>query len=170
MKVQWEFKNSSSFWKFDWSGVWVIQSVLYLASLEFRGQRDQSQVCSKGCKVYQKLSLTFTCIPELSWLRVHYSLFISGIWAADNCRCLILAYFHIFFKSWLQLGELHPLMLLTLSWRRSLSYKNQSIDLQSKSVGWFLYDRDQRRSSVFFVNFEHTLHLFLVLLLLNLNR
>ena len=32
--------------------------------------------------------------------------------------------------------------LLTLSWRRSLSYRNQSIDLQSKSVDWFLYDRD----------------------------
>ena len=27
---------------------------------------------------------------------------------------------------------------LTLSWRRSLSYKNQS----SKSMDWFLYDRD----------------------------
>ena len=23
-----------------------------------------------------------------------------------------------------------------------LSYRNQSIDLQSKSMGWFLYDRD----------------------------
>ena len=32
--------------------------------------------------------------------------------------------------------------LLTLSWPRSLSYRNQSIDLQSKSVDWFLYDRD----------------------------
>ena len=31
---------------------------------------------------------------------------------------------------------------LTLSWRRSLPYRNQSIDLQSKSVDWFLYDRD----------------------------
>ena len=27
-----------------------------------------------------------------------------------------------------------------LSWRRSLSYTNQSIDLQSKSMDWFLYD------------------------------
>ena len=31
---------------------------------------------------------------------------------------------------------------LTLSWRRSLSYRNQSIDLLCKSMGWFLYDRD----------------------------
>ena len=30
----------------------------------------------------------------------------------------------------------------------SLSYKNQSIDLQSKSMGWFLYDRDLRHERV----------------------
>ena len=29
---------------------------------------------------------------------------------------------------------------LTLSWQRPLSYRNQSIDLQSKSMDWFLYD------------------------------
>ena len=29
---------------------------------------------------------------------------------------------------------------LTLSRRRPLSYGNQSIDLQSKSIDWFLYD------------------------------
>ena len=28
---------------------------------------------------------------------------------------------------------------LTLSWRRSLLYRKQSIDLQSKSIDWFLY-------------------------------
>ena len=32
--------------------------------------------------------------------------------------------------------------VLTLSWRRSLSYRNQSIDLQNKSMDWFLYDTD----------------------------
>ena len=31
---------------------------------------------------------------------------------------------------------------LTLSLQRYLSNRNQSIDLQSKSVDWFLYDRD----------------------------
>ena len=31
-------------------------------------------------------------------------------------------------------------MNLILSWRRSLSYKNQSIDLKSKLMDWFLYD------------------------------
>ena len=33
---------------------------------------------------------------------------------------------------------------LTLSWRRPLSYRNQSIDLRSKSVDWFLYDNGLR--------------------------
>ena len=31
---------------------------------------------------------------------------------------------------------------LNLSLRRSLLYKNQSIDLHSKSMDWFLYDRN----------------------------
>ena len=44
--------------------------------------------------------------------------------------------------------------VLTLSWRRSLSYRNQSIDLQSKSLGWFLYDRDFRHKKVKWVNFS----------------
>ena len=31
---------------------------------------------------------------------------------------------------------------LTFSWRRSLSYRNQSIDLYCKSMDWLLYDKD----------------------------
>ena len=37
---------------------------------------------------------------------------------------------------------------LTLSGRRPLSYRNQSIDLQSKSVNWFLYDNGLRHKRV----------------------
>ena len=37
---------------------------------------------------------------------------------------------------------------LTLSWRRSLSYRNQSIDLLCKSMDWFLYDNDLRHKIV----------------------
>ena len=37
---------------------------------------------------------------------------------------------------------------LTLSWRRPLSYRNQSIDLQSKSMSWFLYDNVLRHERV----------------------
>ena len=35
----------------------------------------------------------------------------------------------------------HWVIILT-HWRRFLSYRNQSDDLQSKSVDWFLYDRN----------------------------
>ena len=37
---------------------------------------------------------------------------------------------------------------LTFSWRRSLSYRTQSIDLPCKSMDWFLYGRDFRHESV----------------------
>ena len=32
------------------------------------------------------------------------------------------------------------ILILTLSWRRPISYRNQSIDFRSKSMDWFLYD------------------------------
>ena len=41
-------------------------------------------------------------------------------------------------------GNIHPWNHLTLSWRRQLSYRNQSIDLRSKSMDWFLYDSGLR--------------------------
>ena len=37
---------------------------------------------------------------------------------------------------------------LTLSWRRPLSYRNQSIDLIRKSMDWFLYDKGLRQERV----------------------
>ena len=39
-------------------------------------------------------------------------------------------------------------LVLTLSWRRSLSYRNQSIDLLRKSMDWFLYDNGLRHKRV----------------------
>ena len=38
--------------------------------------------------------------------------------------------------------------LLTLSWQRPLSYRNQSIDLLCKSMDWFLYDNGLRHERV----------------------
>ena len=37
---------------------------------------------------------------------------------------------------------------LTFSWRKHLSYWNQSVDLHFKSIDWFQYDRDLRHDSV----------------------
>ena len=38
--------------------------------------------------------------------------------------------------------------ILTLSWRRPLSYRNQSIDLICKSMDWFLHDNGLRHDRV----------------------
>ena len=48
--------------------------------------------------------------------------------------------------------ELHKSIMkrstLTLSWLRSLSNRNQSIDLLRKSMDWFLCDRNSRHERV----------------------
>ena len=38
--------------------------------------------------------------------------------------------------------------VLNLSWPRSLLYRSQSIDLQNKSVDWFLYNKNLRHERV----------------------
>ena len=43
---------------------------------------------------------------------------------------------------------------LTLSWRRPLSYRNQSIDLLCKSMDWFLYHNGLRHERVNIVSHE----------------
>ena len=43
---------------------------------------------------------------------------------------------------------------LTLSWWRLLSYRNQSIDLQSKSMAWFLHDKGLRHERL---NYQESL-------------
>ena len=43
--------------------------------------------------------------------------------------------------------------MLTLSWRRPISYRKQSIDLRSKSMDWFLYDIGLRHERL---NENHT--------------
>ena len=48
------------------------------------------------------------------------------------------------FPDWNKIYEEYNYFSITLLWRRSLSYRNQSIDLQSKSMDLFLYDRDLR--------------------------
>ena len=39
-------------------------------------------------------------------------------------------------------------LFLTVSWRRPLSYRNQSINLRNKSMDWFLYDDGLRHERV----------------------
>ena len=57
------------------------------------------------------------------------------------------------------------MVFLTLSWRRPLSYRNQSSDLLFKLMDWFLYDngRYHERVKIFRLNFRSvSLVIFLV--------
>ena len=44
--------------------------------------------------------------------------------------------------------SLHQFVALTLSWRRPLPYRNQSINLLRKSMDWFLHDNGLRHERV----------------------
>ena len=46
------------------------------------------------------------------------------------------------------IGNVMGVVSLTLSWQRPLSYRNQSIDLWSKSMDWVLYDNGLRHERV----------------------
>ena len=46
------------------------------------------------------------------------------------------------------------------SWRKSLSYRNLSIDFQSKYIDWFLYDSDLRNEKVKIRETQETRHLY----------
>ena len=50
----------------------------------------------------------------------------------------------------------HNVFILTLSWRRSLSYRDHSFDLEGKSVDCFLYDSDFRDERVLSFTFWRT--------------
>ena len=56
---------------------------------------------------------------------------------------LLLVYWY-WYIWWHQNCFIYPWIgkLLTLSWRRFLSYRNESIDLLCISMDWFLYDND----------------------------
>ena len=63
--------------------------------------------------------------------------------------------------------KLAPAFSWTLSWRRSVSYRNQSIDLLCKSMDWFLYHRDflHERVNAFEKIFAHWVHWYLLILI-----
>ena len=80
---------------------------------------------------------------DLCWrISANNCLYISEVFHADriscHCKCA--------FTYVNQRGD--QFISLTLWWRRSLSYINQSIYFQSKSMGWFLYDRDLRHGRI----------------------
>ena len=65
---------------------------------------------------------------------------------------LFIYYIYLFIHFWrkqnLHTNEWVNKWINALSWRRPLSYRNQSIDFQSKSMDWFLYDNSLRHERV----------------------
>ena len=57
---------------------------------------------------------------------------VNSFFSSCNLNCA--------FATWNMSHAESSLIRLTLSWRRLLSYRNQSIDLLRKSIDWFLYD------------------------------
>ena len=95
--------------------------------------------------------LVKTDYPKCSSWRAKKCLLVLPMWT-------LLQVFHVNLYSSIELRHLGIWSLnrkalniltvtLTLSWRRPLSYRNQSIDL-SKSMDWFLYDNGHRHERV----------------------
>ena len=85
------------------------------------------------------------------WLHFYLLSFVSlsifSFSSLSNGNCLILVSYLVFSHLKRLLRE-DWFINLTCLWRGPLSYRNQSIDLQSKSVDWFLYDNGLRHERV----------------------
>ena len=95
-------------------------------------------VFEHGFCLLEKLSLFF--VEKYSITAFIYKLpFQTETFLSINLFSIAhLVLFHIIWLHW----------WLTLSWRRSLPYRNQSIDLFYESVDWFLHDRDLRHEKI----------------------
>ena len=71
--------------------------------------------------------------------------FCNSFWKE---KCLQSYSAQVRFVCWLKFFLKYSQTELTLPWRRSLSYRNHSIDLLNKSMDWFLYDNDLRHERV----------------------
>ena len=99
------------------------------------------------------------CLPQnlfglflntLSRMKLDIAKHISNIlWKVSQTSMLLLHYSpHTNRSTLLMLMISFTSNQLTLSWRRSLSYRNQPIDFLNKSMDWLLYDRELRHERV----------------------
>ena len=102
------------------------------------------KLCASTKFSHQVIRWNFGILRSDWYLLIHWPAFSWPLWVNG---------FSVFFscnywKYWNGevFGEarykVYQCSVLTSTWRRSLSYRNQSIDLQSKSMDWFLNDRD----------------------------
>ena len=104
------------------------------------GKKPQKIVCREKCifKIYLAKFFTTTCIISHTPLDI----FGATLMCAQKYSWDFLKHFCLFgINLWKD-------YVLTPSWRRSLSCRNQLIDFPSKSMEWFLYDRDLRHERV----------------------
>ena len=106
--------------------------ILYLTKKK-RNMRKKQEVWIKVALPHTFCVLKFLTLSNNNWTSSSDQIkLISG----DSFN------FYFFF------GCIFYQMYLTLSWRRPLSYRNQSIDLLRKSMDWFLYDNGLRHERV----------------------
>ena len=105
-----------------WDSFQSVLKKLFLKTICFKLSQKKSKVFERSIK----LAPTIMFSPK--------ALFHLLIMINNDCYTLLVSL--SFMKS------------LTLSWRRPLSYRNQCIDLQSKSVDCFLYDYGLRLEKV----------------------
>ena len=91
----------------------------------------------KWCK---KIVSTFTCCPVNRWYSLKKSLIQKNLKQKKANYPLQ----HVKTDS----GCMWMKNALNFLWRWSLLYRNQSIDLQNKSMNWFLYDKNPRPERV----------------------
>ena len=95
------------------------------------------QVFRGFVQAYQRRQISSLYSKSLSRFKIASSV----IFVKVTSSVILFIYIVILFCHMvLQLYCIYLLQLLTLSWRRSLAYRNQPIDLQSKPMDWFLYD------------------------------
>ena len=94
-------------------------------------------------------TITKSCRITKNWQNLGTLLHHQSVW---NSNKIPTVYFNMtrFFTFQIVSSYWHHRFFtpLTLAWRRSLWYRNESIDLLCKSMDWLLYDREVRHERV----------------------
>ena len=82
----------------------------------------------------------FSLKANLSWLKKNLFYMWAKLFIYENFFINSVFFLLLLWQLCTAVKSKHAIDCLALSWRRPLSYRNQSIDLRSKSMDWFLYD------------------------------
>ena len=102
-----------------------------------------------ACQITKNIQNKSSYFPELHRTVLRYNMmFLVEI---PIFKCFLLKSMNFEYEQRISnniVNDFHWVVGLTLSWRRPISYRNQSIDLRSKSNDWFLYDNGLRHERV----------------------